>query len=289
MSGFLDIRFPINISYGSSGGPGYNTSIIEVMSGKEKRNSNWDYPRCEYNAAYGVRQMADVEALIEIFHIAKGRGYSFRYKDFFDFKSCRLADTPSNMDQIIATADGSAEFQIYKTYQKTSISGAIIYSQVRKITKIVENTFLLALDTVEQSSGFTLDETTGIITFDTQDLDIVAVDIAADWIKVAGDKTSDISVADSIEIQESTGNDGVKTVSGVTYISGDNQTQIDVSEDIADSTVDGKIVYGQPNAGVSITAGYEFDVHVRFDTDQISASLDDYKSGSIDVPVIEEK
>lgn len=290
MSGFLDLRFPTNISQGSQGGPGYNTSIIEVMSGEEKRNSNWDYPRCEYDVGYGIRQYSVLEELIAMFHVAKGRGYSFRYKDHLDYKSCVVADNPVSMDQLIGAGDGStASFQIYKTYTKTALTGTPIYSQTRKISKIVENTFLLALNTVDQATGFSLDETTGIVTFDTEDFTIVAVDTTSDWVKVAGDQSSIISVDDNIEVEESTANDGILTVSGVTYISGDDQTQIDVSENITDSTVDGKVKHGQPNDGVAITAGYEFDVHVRFDTDRISASLDDYNSGAIDVPVVEVK
>ena len=78
MSSFLDIRFPKNISYGSAGGPGYSTSVIEVRSGAEKRNANWDYPRCEYDVSYGIRKQDDLESLIEMFHVAGGRAHSFQ-------------------------------------------------------------------------------------------------------------------------------------------------------------------------------------------------------------------
>ncbi len=36
---FHDVRFPTDISYGSSGGPGFSTAIIEVDSGAEERIS----------------------------------------------------------------------------------------------------------------------------------------------------------------------------------------------------------------------------------------------------------
>lgn len=43
-----------------------------------------------------------------------------------------------------------------------------------------------------------------------------------------------------------------------------------------------------PEAGVEITAGYEFDVPVRFDTDQIRTSVASFKAGDVPVvPVIE--
>ncbi|MCR8723633.1 DUF2460 domain-containing protein [Frigidibacter sp. ROC022] len=43
-----------------------------------------------------------------------------------------------------------------------------------------------------------------------------------------------------------------------------------------------------PEAGVEITAGYEFDVPVRFDTDQIRTSVAAFKAGEVpSVPVLE--
>ncbi|WP_412504885.1 TIGR02217 family protein [Roseovarius sp. SYSU LYC5161] len=43
-----------------------------------------------------------------------------------------------------------------------------------------------------------------------------------------------------------------------------------------------------PNTGVEITAGYEFDVPVRFDTDRIQTSLASFQAGDVpNVPVVE--
>ncbi len=43
-----------------------------------------------------------------------------------------------------------------------------------------------------------------------------------------------------------------------------------------------------PDIGALVTAGFEFDVPVRFDTDRIAVSLASYNAGEVpDVPVIE--
>ena len=43
-----------------------------------------------------------------------------------------------------------------------------------------------------------------------------------------------------------------------------------------------------PNVGVQVTAGYEFDVPVRFDTDRIQTSLASFQAGEVpNVPVVE--
>ncbi|MBM2322350.1 MULTISPECIES: DUF2460 domain-containing protein [Marivita] len=46
--------------------------------------------------------------------------------------------------------------------------------------------------------------------------------------------------------------------------------------------------FTSPSAGVSVTAGFEFDVPVRFDTDRIQTSAATFQAGEVpDVPVVE--
>ncbi len=43
-----------------------------------------------------------------------------------------------------------------------------------------------------------------------------------------------------------------------------------------------------PDEGVEITAGYEFDVPVRFDTDRIQTSVASFRAGDVpSVPIVE--
>jgi uncharacterized protein (TIGR02217 family) len=44
-----------------------------------------------------------------------------------------------------------------------------------------------------------------------------------------------------------------------------------------------------PTAGQAVTAGFEFDVPVRFDIDDLSINIEDYNSGASQVPLIELK
>ncbi|MBO9476799.1 DUF2460 domain-containing protein [Shimia sp. R11_0] len=51
----------------------------------------------------------------------------------------------------------------------------------------------------------------------------------------------------------------------------------------------GEVIFPQaPEVGVEVTAGFEFDVPVRFDTDQIQTSMAGFKAGEVpNVPVVE--
>ena len=279
----IETQFPVTVSFGASGGPEYSSSVISMRSGQEKRNTNWTYPRHKYDASTGVQTIANLEDVIAFFHVVQGRAHSFRWKDWADYKSCKVGSTAAFADQSIGTGDGStAAFQLIKTYS----FGAS--SVTRNITKPVSGTVLVAVAGV-QTTAFTVDTTTGIITFDTNTWTIVDVDTGNDWIAVDGDKTGDITDGDSLEITGSTGNDGVYTIDSTTYDAGDDHTEITVTEGISDATVDGSVKYGQPNDGAAITAGYEFDVHCRMDTDELMTNIKDYQAGIAEIPVIEIK
>lgn len=157
---FLEEQFPVNISYGSGGGPGYKTEIIVIRSGFESRDVGWTYPRHKYDAATGVKTIDDMEQLIEFFHAVGGMAYGFRYKDWADFKSCNTTQTISDTDQLIGEGDNvEVDFQIIKTYIKGS------FSRVRNISKPVNGTVVVSLDDVPQPTGWSVNLTTGVITF----------------------------------------------------------------------------------------------------------------------------
>lgn len=169
--GFHEVQFPTDISYGSSGGPGFDTQIIALPSGAEERVGRWATARRKYDASYAVKSMATLSTLRDFFLARQGALYGFRYKDWFDFASTADGRTTTggwgaaavnHQDQVIGTGDGTTtQFQLIKTYT----SGA--YSIVRTITKPVSGTVVVALGAVQQSSGWTVDTTSGIVTFTT--------------------------------------------------------------------------------------------------------------------------
>jgi len=182
---FHEVRFPTDISYGSIGGPGFSTDIIITHGGYEQRNINWAEARAKYNVAHGVKTAAQLASLIAFFRARQGRGYGFRFKDWADF---------SGTGEMIATGDGvKTQFQLLRNYTSGNIN------ITRAVDKPVSGTVRVYVNSVLQESGWSVDVTSGMITF----------------------------------------------------------------------------VAAPTNAAV-ITADFEFDVPVRFDTDQLSARLDDY-------------
>ncbi len=159
---FHEIRFPDNISRGARGGPERRTQIVEMASGDEERNASWVNSRRRYDVAYGIRRADDLASVVAFFEARNGRLYGFRYKDWADYKSSLPSQAISPTDQQIGTGTGSLKtFQLVKRYT----SGA--QSWTRTTVKPVAGTVRVALGTVEQMSDWTLDATTGVVTFIT--------------------------------------------------------------------------------------------------------------------------
>lgn len=166
MPGFHDIQFPSDISYGSSGGPMFSTTIMALNSGFERRNINWATVRGAYNAVQGIKSREQMDELISFFYARMGRAYSFRYKDWADYQTGV---------QIIGHGNATnTAFQMTKTY----VSGD--WSYTRMISKPVEGTLVdVSVNGVALlPADYTVDWNTGIITLDTAPANTLPVAIA---------------------------------------------------------------------------------------------------------------
>lgn len=207
-SDFHEVRFPLDIGLGSTGGPVRRTDIVTLASGRERRNSRWAQSRRRYDAGLGVRTVDALHAVVGFFEERRGRLTGFRFRDRIDWRSGSPSQEPTPLDQRIGTGDGvTTRFMLTKTY------GVGLAPYARPIAKPVGGTVRVALDGFEQAIGssFTCDPTTGLITFALP-----------------------------------------------------------------------------PAAGAAVTAGYAFDVPVRFDTDELDIDLSAFDAGAIPkIPLIE--
>jgi len=165
MTGFHEVRFPDNIAYGATGGPEFATTVVVTGAGHEQRNVNWAEARGRWDVGSGLKNQQQLDELIAFFRARKGRAYGFRFKDWTDYKVT---------GQLLGTADGvQTQFQLVKSYP----SGSVI--EVRAVTKPVAGTVRIYKDGIEQLSGWSVDVTSGIVTFSTAPA--AGVDITADF------------------------------------------------------------------------------------------------------------
>ncbi len=205
---FHDVRFPLGVSFGSTGGPEWRNEIVTLTSGMEKRNARWAHSRRHFDAGTGLRSLDDLRQVLAFFEARRGSLHAFRFRDPFDFSSAIGSAPPKATDQRIGVGDGAkVSFQLVKHYE----------SYDRPITRPVAGSVLVATNgvTLPEGESFTVDHATGTVT------------LSPDYV---------------------------------------------------------------PAPGAIITAGFLFDVPVRFDTDRLTASIASFQAGEIpSIPIIEVK
>ena len=158
---FHEVRYPVRLSLGSSGGPERRTEIVTLVNGFEERNSPWAHSRRRYDAGAGMRSLDDLAALIAFFEARRGQLHGFRWKDWADYKTCLPSQTISALDQEIGRGEGvTSVFQLRKTYE----SGGAVYT--RDLVKPVAGSVKVAVAGVVLAapSEFTVDLAKGVVT-----------------------------------------------------------------------------------------------------------------------------
>ncbi len=157
---FHEIRFPLRLALGTSGGPVRRTDIVNLSNGREVRNQRWRDARRTYDAGSGVRTLTDLYAVLAFFEARAGQLYGFRFRDPLDHASCPPGMAVSASDQLLGVGTGSrAQFQLIKTYGD---SGG---QTVREIVKPVAGTVKIAVNgQVCATTDYTVDHTSGIVT-----------------------------------------------------------------------------------------------------------------------------
>lgn len=151
MPAFHEVQFPPKIAYGATGGPEFSTAITKTQGGFEQRNINWQKPLGSWDISTGIKSKADMDAIKAFFINRFGRAHGFRFKDWLDYQG---------VGQNLGNGNGTkTQFQLTKTY----VNGS--FTHVRDIKKPVTGTVKIYLNGVLQASGYTLNTTTGMVTF----------------------------------------------------------------------------------------------------------------------------
>lgn len=266
---FDEVQFPSNISYGSSGGPQFNTSIVVLDSGIESRNINWAKSRAKYNVAYGIRTDADLQAVQRFFLARHGRAYGFRYKDWLDYSVTQepLAQT------------GAPTVQLIKTYT----SGPRSY--VRQITKPIAG--ITMRRNASPFSSFTLDTTTGILTLTALSTATITNITQANPGVVTTSAPHGFSNGDKIWIKNVVGMTQVNNL--VFTIAGASGSTFNLGISTASYTAYSSGGTAERHVQPTDTFDWtgEFDVPVRFDADHIAATLEEFSAGGTDITLVE--
>ncbi len=157
---FHEELFPLRIALGAAVETYYSTAIHETDSPHEERIGRWTQARRRYDAGLGVQTKEQAEEVYRFFLARRGTEIGFRFRDYLDWSTGLWGtEDPTPTDVVIGTGDDSTTtFQLVKKYSDGTVT------RTRTITKPIAGTVRVAIDGVEQTSGWTVDTTTGIVT-----------------------------------------------------------------------------------------------------------------------------
>ena len=182
-STFFECEFPRTIGYKAMGGPGFNTTVNEGMSGYEQRNQNWATARGKWTVNLTTPSenfisspKEYVEQLNAFFLVVAGKARGFRLYDHKDH-------THGLAPQSLGVGDGvTAQFQMSKLYNvgpsgylrkiwKPVTSLVVDYQNnaLEDSIAVFANAVVLPFNAGYVGNGnekYTVDETQGIIDFD---------------------------------------------------------------------------------------------------------------------------
>lgn len=155
---FVDVEFPRRIALGAQRRAGWNTTVVQVMSGHESTNQNWSKARHSFDVSLAVRTASDYDAVVQHFHSVRGRAKKFPFRDALDYRV--EASRGVLLDDGDSPTTGYHLAKIYGT-------GADAY--YRSITRPASGTVaiyrLRGATTTDITANATISYTTGWVTF----------------------------------------------------------------------------------------------------------------------------
>lgn len=326
--GFHEARLPEHIESGSKGGPEFNTTVIEMTSGREQRNKRWALPRASWDISYGIMDQDDYSTVLAFFYARRGRAFGFRFKDWSDYRgvgeelgtgtSVAIAATatltfntnPANTTTVtidgqvytfttgLADAPNKIKVGVSISATRTNLIDAINGTGTPGTSTYGVGTTAHATVTASVGTGNTMKVTAQTAGTGGNSL-VVSETIDGSWNAgtltgglAAGSTGSGLATFQLIKTYDDDILPYVRRITRPvddTLIVYDNGVAVsDANYDVSDTALitfhDGFV----PLAGHLITADYEYDLPVRFDSDKFEVTLDWVGAGTIDGIVIRE-
>ena len=142
--GFHDAEFPENLSYGTKGGAGFRSTVVESDGGGEVRASEWDarQSRIEFDVAKTIQTRPEASAILHHAWCMRGAALGFRFKDVTDWSTSALHNilpnvfNPFDRTPLDGARDGVNQvFKLQKLYPDVRAGVGVASSFLRRITK----------------------------------------------------------------------------------------------------------------------------------------------------------
>jgi uncharacterized protein (TIGR02217 family) len=263
MAAFLEERLPGDALIGAVYADEYNVEITATSGGQEYRRVVHPFPARHFTVTYRLEQSDLWTRVLGLYHRAYGMFGGFRVKTIDDFSTNGNTGTPTASDQVMLLVSAGV-YQLQKQYG-TGGTPLSIGLPVRTIFKPVASTTVIGLSGVATPNGWTVDTTTGLVTFAANKAGVVTgISRASSAIATIGAHA--FVVGDSAYFSGVAGMTQINSLRGlVTAISGTSIT-VAIDSTLFSAYASGGSVNSRPQAGEPVTAGCQFDIPCRFNS-----------------------
>lgn len=148
---YLDAYLEPCPGYGWEGGPTFRTQIVELQSGRERRNAEWSRARHKFTAPFNNISKAAYRNIKQMHLVCRGMLHAFRFRDELDYQA---------VNEQFGTGNGTR-----RDFQLAKISTLDGLSYTREVFALVT----VPVITVNGSptSAFAVNTRTGKVIFDS--------------------------------------------------------------------------------------------------------------------------
>lgn len=264
MPEFLEERLPVGVRLGAGYGDDYNVEITETTGGMEYRHLVHPYPRRTFDIMY-TQDTEDLWGqILALYHRAYGRFAGFRVKALDDYTTKNRVETPTAFDQQLQTITAGLVYQLQVAYGAGATPLAIGLP-VRTIFKPVTGTVKIAIGTVEQTLGWSVDVTTGRITFTANKVfNITGITQAASAVITV--TSNNFTVGETVFISGVLGMTQINNLRATITVRTTNTITVNINSSAFSAYTSGGTANKNPTVGEIVYGGCEYDIPCRFNS-----------------------
>lgn len=264
MPDFLEERISGLVRMGASYVDEYAVDIVTTAGGQEFRTLVHPFPVRRFDVSYMLDAAATYAELQALYHRAHGRFSGFRARCADEWSSNGRVGVPTAFDQPCALVSAGV-YQLRKYYGTDKAAGASGYAY-REIKKPVAGSVLLGIGaTAIRSADYTVNSATGRITLvANKTATITGISKAAQ--AVLSFASHPYIVGESIHISGVAGMTQINGLRALVVGTTSTTVTVGINSTAFGTWTSGGITNTRPQSGESVTAGFEFDFPVRFNT-----------------------
>lgn len=264
MADFLEERISADILTGASFQDDYSVEIVGDSNSVEYRAMRHPFPVRRFDISYLLERKEMWAELLNLYHRAHGKYAGFRIRCHDDWKSCSPSGTITAFDQTAGFVS-TGVYELRKYYGTDGAAGASGYPY-RKIKKPVAGTVLFGIaGRTIRSDDYSVNTTTGLVTASSDHTyAVTAITKAAQAVLTIGINTAD--VGESFCVTGVSGMTQINGLRGMVVARSTYTITLDINSISFSDYISGGSIHTRPQAGEVVTAGFEFDVPVRFNT-----------------------